>query len=406
MTLTIPVPASITSAQWYLRVQINTGFGIKNPSTNGYYNLQVSTSKDTTPVASSSYQIYGTTISSLAMQADPRSRGASPRIQLSFVTSNSGYLTAGSDTIVVQFSSNVTMPPTYERSYVTVNGTQASAVALVSTRKLSITTPVAIGNSQQVTLVFAPEFGITNPSTVSATVTLQVSTSKDVSAVSASYTTTTSQITQPQVTLTTNGVGRASGYTVTFRTGAGGALSTGSGRIYLVFPAGTTVPTSMAASNVRINGTIAANVTPSAGNRRVEVTTPVAILADSQVQVIIGEGANITNPSTAGTSYTLSAYTTVEETPVVSATYAIVNLPVSTAVTYPVNPDGLNGYYRTRPSVTITATSPSGYPVSIYYRINAGSDTLYAGPVQIPDGTVTFTYYGRDSQSTRKLCAS
>jgi hypothetical protein len=401
-TLSIPIPSSLTYAQTYISVQIYSGFGIDNPTTNGYYNLQVSTSKDTTAVTSNSYQIYGTTISGLTVQADPRSRGANPRIQLSFLTSGSGYLTAGSDTIVVQFSSNVTMPPAYEPSYVTVNGTQASGVTLVSTGKLSITTPVTISNNQQVTLVFAPEFGITNPSTASATVTIQVSTSKDVSAVSTSYTTTTSQVTQPQVTLTTNGVGKASGYTVTFQTGAGGTLSAGSGRIYLTFPAGTSVPASIDAQNVKVNGTTASIVTSSTGNRRVEVTTPVAILANSQVQVVIDVAANIMNPPTARTDYTLSAYTTAEQTPVTSSLYSIVNLPTTTAVTSPSSPDGLNGYYRTRPTVSLTATSPSGLAVSIYYRINAGSDTQYSSPVQLPEGSVTFSYYARDTQGNQE----
>jgi hypothetical protein len=401
-TLSIPVPSSLTYAQTYISVQIYSGFGIENPTTNGYYNLQVSTSKDTTAVTSNSYQIYGTTISGLTVQADPRSRGANPRIQLSFLTSSSGYLTAGSDTIVVQFSSNVTMPPAYEPSYVTVNGTQASGVTLVSTGKLSITTPVTISSSQQVTLVFAPEFGITNPSTASATVTIQVSTSKDVSAVSTSYTTTTSQVSQPQVTLTTNGVAKASGYTVTFQTGAGGALSAGSGRIYITFPAGTTVPASIDAQNVKINGTTASIVTSSTGNRRLEVTTPVAILANSQVQVVIDVAANITNPSTARTDYTLSAYTTAEQTPVTSSLYSIVNLPTTTAVTSPSSPDGLNGYYRTRPTVSLTATSPSGLAVSIYYRVNAGSDTQYSSPIQLPEGSVTLSYYARDTQGNQE----
>ncbi|HEY5000452.1 MAG TPA: stalk domain-containing protein, partial [Candidatus Cryosericum sp.] len=302
----------------------------------------------------------------------------------------------------VQFSSNVTMPPVFEHSYVTVNGMEASAVTLLSTGKLSVTTPVTINNNQQVTVVFAPEFGITNPSTAPATVTIQVSTSKDVSAVSTSYTTTTSQITQPQVTLTTNGVGKASGYTVTFQTGAGGALSAGSGRIYLTLPAGTSVPASIAAQNIRVNGATASIVTSSTGNRRVEVTTPVAILANSQVQVVIDAAANITNPSTARTDYTLSAYTTAEATPVTSATYSIVNLPTTTAVTSPSAPDGLNGYYKTRPTVSLTATSPSGLAVTIYYRINAGSDTQYSSPIQLPEGSVTLSYYARDTQGNQE----
>jgi hypothetical protein len=189
---------------------------------------------------------------------------------------------------------------------------------------------------------------------------------------------------------------------VTFQTGAGGALSAGSGRIYITLPVGTTVPVSIDAQNVKVNGTTASIVTSSTGNRRVDVTTPVAILANSQVQVVIDAAANVTNPSTARTDYTLSVYTTAEQTPITSSVYSIVNLPVTTAVTLPSSPDGLNGYYKTRPTVSLTATSPSGLAVSIYYRINAGSDTQYSSPIQLPDGSVTFSYYARDTQGNQE----
>ena len=178
-----------------------------------------------------------------------------------------------------------------------------------------------------------------------------------------------------------------------FQTGAGGLLPAGTGRIYIVFPSGTSVPASIAPQNVRVNGGAASGVLTSPGNRRVEITTAAAVAASSQVTVVLDVAANVVNPSSASTSYTLTAYTSAEQTLVNSAPYAVVNLPTSTAVTYPANPDGPNGYYRTRPLVTITASSPSGLPVSIYYRVNAGSDTLYASPVQIPDGAVTLTYY-------------
>jgi hypothetical protein len=400
-TVTVPVPATITVGLPYVNLVISNTAGIINPSTAGSYSLKVSTSLDTTQVTSSQYTLVGTSISSLAVTATPTSQSAYPELRFTFTTSSSGALTT-SDYIYIQIPSSMNPPSSIAASAITVNGTQVASSSSITSDRLSIRMPVSVGNSQQVVVVIAATAGLRNPSTVGTSVSFDVSTSQDVGTRSISYTTTISQIAAPQVSLTTNGVGKPSGYTVVFNTGAGGLLSANVGVIYIVFPAGTVVPASILGQNVRVNGSIASLVSSNSTTRRVEVRTPVAVQASTQVTVVIDLAANIVNPSTAGTSYVLTAYTSAETTLVNSAAYAIVNLPVSTAVTYPVNPDGLNSYYRTRPSVTITATSPSGYPVSIYYRINAGSDTLYAGPVQIPDGNVTLTYYARDSQSNQE----
>ena len=399
--VSITVPTTLPTSTQFVYLTIGTTANIINPSTSGSYSLKVSTSLDTTQVTSNQYTLVGTSVSSLAVVANPTAQSTYPELRFTFTTSSSGALTT-SDYVYIQFPTAMTIPSSVPAASVTVNGIQASSVSRDGSGKLSIRMPISIGNSQQVTVVIAETSGIRNPATIGTTLSFDVSTSEDVGIRTVSYTTTTSQVSQPQVSLTTNGVGKPSGYTVTFQTGAGGLLSAGAGHIYIVFPNGTSVPASIAPQNVRVNGAAVSNVVTSPGNRRVEITTPVAVLASSQVTVIIDVAANIVNPSTPATSYTLAVYTSAEQTLVYSSQYAIVNLPTSSAVTIPAAADGLNGYYRTRPAVSITASSPSGYPVSIYYRINTGADTLYGGPVQIPDGTVTFTYYAKDSQNNQE----
>jgi hypothetical protein len=399
--VTITVPTTLPTATQFVYLTIGTTANIVNPSTAGSYSLKVATSLDTTQVTSSQYTLVGTSISSLTLIANPTAQSAYPELRFTFTTSSSGALTT-SDYVYVQFPTAMTIPSSVPAASVTVNGVQASSVSRDGSGKLSIRMPLSVGNSQQVTVVIAATSGIRNPSTVGTTLSFDVSTSGDIGTRTVTYATTTSQISQPQVSLSTNGVGQAAGYTVAFQTGAGGALTAGIGSIYVVFPTGTSVPASIAPQNVRVNGAVASSVFTSTSSRRVEITTPVAVAASSQVTVVLDVAANIVNPSTPATSYTLAVYTLAEQTLVNSAQYSIVNLPTSTAVTAPVAPDGLNGYYRTRPAVSITASSPSGYPVSIYYRINSTADALYSGPVQIPDGTVTFTYYAKDSQNNQE----
>ena len=199
--------------------------------------------------------------------------------------------------------------------------------------------------------------------------------------------------TQPQVVLTTSEAGLMSGYTVTFATGPAGDLTSNQGKVSTLFPTGTVLPATISPSSVHLNG-----LTPPAVQvvgQRVDVTVPVGVGVNAQVQVVFDEAAGIRNPSTPQ-SAVLQVYTTSESSSVSSATYQIVALGRTTAVVTPLSPDGLNGYYKTHPIVSIAIIGGSSAGLSVFYRINGGAETLYVSPIQIPDGTTTVVYYERD----------
>jgi hypothetical protein len=199
--------------------------------------------------------------------------------------------------------------------------------------------------------------------------------------------------TQPQVVLTTSEAGLMSGYTVTFATGPAGDLTSNQGKVSTLFPTGTVLPATISPSSVHLNG-----LTPPAVQvvgQRVDVTVPVGVGVNAQVQVVFDEAAGIRNPSTPQ-SAVLQVYTTSESSSVSSATYQIVALGRTTAVVTPLSPDGLNGYYKTHPVVSIAIIGGSSAGLSVFYRINGGAETLYVSPIQIPDGTTTVVYYERD----------
>jgi len=198
---------------------------------------------------------------------------------------------------------------------------------------------------------------------------------------------------QPQVMLTTSGAGLMSGYTVTFTTGPAGDLTSNQGKVSTLFPTGTVLPATISPSSVHLNG-----LTPPAVQivgQRVDVTVPVGVGVNAQVQVVFDEAAGIRNPSTPQ-SAVLQVYTTSESSSVSSAMYQIVALGRTTAMVNPVNPDGLNGYYKTHPVVSIAIIGGSSAGLSVFYRINGGAETPYVSPIQIPDGTTTVVYYERD----------
>jgi len=198
---------------------------------------------------------------------------------------------------------------------------------------------------------------------------------------------------QPQVMLTTSGAGLMSGYTVTFTTGPAGDLTSNQGKVSTLFPTGTVLPATISPSSVHLNG-----LTPPAVQivgQRVDVTVPVGVGVNAQVQVVFDEAAGIRNPSTPQ-SAVLQVYTTSESSSVSSAMYQIVALGRTTAMVNPVNPDGLNGYYKTHPVVSIAIIGGSSAGLSVFYRINGGAETPYVSPIQIPDGTTTVVYYEQD----------
>ena len=199
--------------------------------------------------------------------------------------------------------------------------------------------------------------------------------------------------TQPQVVLTTSGAGLTSGYTVTFTTGPAGDLTGNQGKVSIIFPAGTLLPATISPSSVHLNG-----LTPPAVQvvgQRVDVTVAVGVGVNAQVQVMFDVAAGIRNPSTPQ-SVALQVYTTSENSSVSSATYQIVAVGRTTAVVTPVNPDGLNGYYKTHPVVSIAIIGGSSAGLSVFYRINGGAETPYVSPIQVPDGNITVVYYVRD----------
>ena len=104
-------------------------------------------------------------------------------------------------------------------------------------------------------------------------ISFDVSTSQDVGTRTASYTTTISQISQPQVTLTTNGVGKPSGYTVAFQTGAGGLLSRRNRSYLYRLPQRNERPSIHCAPECSRERRSSSGVSTSPGNRRVEITT-------------------------------------------------------------------------------------------------------------------------------------
>jgi hypothetical protein len=375
-------------------LEFKENFGIKNPEIPGDYALQVSTSKDTGLATSNMYHIVGTAVSNASITVNPSSQVTIAEYKVVFTTSATGSLHSGTDKINIIFPDEVTLPSTVIPGAIYVEGTPAVGVT-ISGNKLEIVTPVNISASHQVTVDITTNFGIKNPD-ATGTYTVSVYTSEDTSPVNVNFTITSSQITQPTVQLSSSSAGSVSAYTISFTTGASGELSGGVDKINVIFPVGTTIPDSIPLSTVTVNNIPTTYITVY--GTTVTVTIPTTIPANSNVTVIFSEDAGIKNPVNGG-PYFLYVNTTKETASVASVSYTIYNVPTTTATVIPHTPDGLNGFYKTQPVITFTASSAIDPSPFIYYYFDNNSPVLYNGQaINAPEGIHTLYYYAVDHQ--------
>ncbi len=396
--LTIYIPDSLyLGNNASCNVIISNQFGIKNPSAPGNYTLSLSTNKDTIPAISNSYTIIGTSISNLSVSLNPAVQGANTECTVSFVTSENGALTSNNGKIYIEFPSAFTLPNYINTSYVSINGTRCNYVS-VSSNKVTITTPINIGNNSNVTVIISKNSNIKNPSSY-GTYTFSVYTSGDVVTKTDSVNIEKSTIINPKVTLSSYAVGDISSFTITFTTGSAGSLSQNSDKIYINFPTGFVLPTSIPTNTIKVNNIISRYV--SRHMNRIDITTPIGISANSIVTVTIEKSAGIKTPQAIG-DYNLTVHTSKETTLIDTNTFNIVALPKTTITVFPSEPNGKNGYYITTPKVTLTATSPIDSNPTIYYYIDSGSPITYSNVITIPDGKHTLHFYAVDHQNNQE----
>lgn len=377
-------------------------FGIINPEFTGNFAIQVATSKDTGIATSNIYNIYGSSIVGLLGTADPSSQKVNASYSLEFKTSPQGALTKDKDKINLRFADEFLFPKVSIPGAITVNGSPCTNVVLDG-NKITLYSPVNVDANSSVKIVISKQFGIINPSAV-GNYEVFVNTSSDAVFVSTSIAITPSTITSPVVQLSNTSAGQASSYTISFKTGASGNLLPGIDKIYIVFPLGTTIPTSIPTSQITINSVPTTLIEIS--GTTITITVPFEVKEFSDVMVKIGEGANIKNPIQAG-NYNLSVYTTKEQTPMVSNAYKIENVPETKLIIAPAEPDGTNGFYKTKPSITFSVFSAIDPNPTVYYYFDNNTPTVWNGNLIIaPEGIHTLFFYAVDREGHKESTKS
>lgn len=255
---------------------------------------------------------------------NPNTTNAVGAYTIGLTLGSTGALTGGTGTITVTWPSNTIVPAAIANSAVTVNGVAASNVATNTANRFAvITVPNSLAANAGVTLAFTAVAGIVNPTSV-GNYTLQVKTSAQPSqATSPSYSLEAPvPVVVGNIIVNPNTTSFAASYQIPFTLGAKGALTGGNGTITITWPNNTTVPASMATSNVTVNGVNAAAVTTNSGTRQAVVTVPGNLAASSNVTLLFNSAAGLVNPPAAG-NYTLIVRTSAQPVDATSPAYAI-----------------------------------------------------------------------------------
>ena len=321
-TVKIVFPYSLPAGA-YVIVTFPITSGITNPLTSGTYTLNVSTSKEPTPVTSNPYTIYYSVISRPKVTVEPNVVDTEASYTIEFKTGSAGNLTKDYDVIAIKFPDNTYIPSIADKSEVTINGVNPKDVTISTGRKIQLKVPVNISNNSNVKIIFTENFGIKNP-TESGDYTLQVATSREPTYVTSySYKIVESVLTDLVVEVNPPVTKVEAEYKIGFKTGKHGALSDGD-EIYIKFPSYTKIPNDIDKNLITINRiNLKKNVVIDSSNKTITIKTPVKIGNEESVEIIISKDAGIKNPDTPG-EYKLKAWTEKEKTEVTSSPYKLI----------------------------------------------------------------------------------
>jgi hypothetical protein len=377
----------------FVSVQISENAGIKNPATPGDYFISIFTDKD--PVITNTiFTVRGTSISNLSVLLNPNTQNAKTEIRIRFLTSKNGDLTKNKDKIFIKFPEGFVLPSHPDFTNVSVNGKSVQDGSLdLSNNTLILITPVNIPPTSSVNILIGKGFGIKNPPQ-KGVYDFVLYTSKDLMSVEVSVQINPSHISAPLFVLTKPQISANSDYKIIFFTGPGGALVAGIGQIDIVFPEAFSLPGAIETANILVNDK-PLNKPVNIQQNKIIITVPDNISGGDGVIVYFKKECGIKNPSVPGV-YTLTVFTSAEQMPMISTGWFINDLPISSAKVTPEKPDGLNGFYKTHPKITLSVLSPYS-DTKIYYYFDNSAKVLYNGnPIVVPDGIHKFYFYAEN----------
>jgi len=320
--LTITTPVNLSHNQSF-SIEISASAGLLNPTLAGVYQLNASTSSQPAVATSPNYEIAATTsaVTPATVSLSASEPDSCANYSIAFNLGANGRMLPGASTFTVTFNAETKLA-NGALAGVLVNGVAADAMADNTSQTVNITLPasVSLGNDAAVTL-YLPASAVCNPSVIND-YTLTVVTSVETTPVTSNPYKIIGRVLLGPITLNPPYAGSNAIYTIPLTLSSNGALAAGSGVLNFRFPTGTTVPNSITANHITVDGTPSTAVVSNSATREVMITTPVDMANGQNVSVAFTLGAGIVNPAAAG-DYTLQAWTSAQPTPVASPIYTL-----------------------------------------------------------------------------------
>lgn len=350
------------------------------------YRLTIVTSKQPSPAESPTYNIQpnnGTNVTINSMTASPNLGGyTGAAYTLRFTPGPlgrvSGGTAAGSNYIFINFYDDTAQfPATINASDVTVNGTAASVVERLSNTQARIYIPegVSLAPGQEAEIRFSSAVGMISGSAGGINVSkgFQIRLDNSYSPEAGQFFLSSEVNTSfDSITLSNDTRNASSGYTIRITLGNDDAITAGQ-EIDLTFPNNTFVPETVNSARIRVNGQQISQNAQRTDTRTLTFESPVAVGVGEEAAILISSNAGILNPTSPGTSYSLTA-TLPSNNAYSSPSYSIVS--GSSTITIP--------------NVELSDATPqqnSNYTVNFrtgeYGRLISGTSTI---TVRFPEG--------------------
>lgn len=343
-----------------------------------------------TPIANQPQFIvaFGFNLEILSLSVNPSSAGVNASYTIIFKVGTRGELNT-TDEINIKFPSGTIIPINIQSSSIKINDQVLTQTPIVNQSANTITIkPVSpIPKETSVKVEILNQAGVINPSTAGI-YTLEITTTKETRA--AAYTFTLSPappIQNVEVDVKPQSAGRESEYVIRFRIGIN--LFEGD-KIYIKFPQGTTLPPTILPTSISITG-IPLLYEPLVVGRL--LVLPVSFpIPKGDVFINISKSARIKNPEIPD-KYSLYVYTSKDLNEVPSSPYTIVGTPVTVFSVTPEVPDGINGWYITKPKIKLEGRGEG--VIETYYYWDDNEPTLYVTEISAPEGEHILNYYSK-----------
>ncbi len=339
----------------------------------------------------------GTTkaISSLTVSVSPSLRNSLAEYDVSFVTGAD--LLGGKDDIILQFPQGTKLPCScphnWHLNFFTINGYNPSRAGkmtdIPNAMYLQIPGGITIKKGETVNVVIKPYSNIWNPS-VPGKYQMTLWTTKEGKIKSNLYEITSTHLTDVSLQAEPNTSGLIASYKIDFTTGEKGELFNGQ-KIYIEFPIGTGFPKIINKKEILVNGKAPEEI--SINDNTMAITLSHSINKNRECDLIINGAFGITNPENGGTK-SIYIWTDVEPEKEKAVFTIKAQHTVSTLISMdPAAPDGMNGFFKTVPTITLKAETNTSEKTEIFYKIDDGDYKTYLAPFTIPEGIHTLYYY-------------